>query len=148
MWCCMMICLAVLIEFVLHNRRQSHRIHHAGLLSNSKKPQTFHKWHLLGPITSDPTASFNRIFGVRLLLYRVDCVICDNTFRHFGLKNSHAKDENTIGHIMCICVASKNNKLDGCIVWNAHSTQLKALGYLCDCPCGRPKISSGESNLT
>jgi len=29
-----------------------------------------------------------------------------------------------------------------------YSTRVEGLGYLCDCLCGHPKITSGESNLT
>ena len=35
-----------------------------------------------------------------------------------------------------------------CVEWIQYSTWLEALGYLCDYLCGRPKITSGESNLT
>jgi len=34
-----------------------------------------------------------------------------------------------------------------CVECPQHSTRLEALGYLCDCLCGRPKITSGQSNL-
>ena len=47
-----------------------------------------------------------------------------------------------------IKVSVKKTRWLYCVEWTQYSTRLEALGYLCDCLCGRPKITSGESNLT
>jgi len=38
-------------------------------------------------------------------------------------------------------------QLDG-VLCGTPTTQLEVLGYMCICLCGRPKVTSGESNWT
>jgi len=54
-----------------------------------------------------------------------------------------------IAHVIReICSRAYTTRWLYCVEWTQYSNRLEALGYLCDCLCGRPKITTGESNLT